>query len=74
MEVYLLTQRSRDFGGHAKNLGIFSTEEKLEQFVYDHFNNKYRIERKNNAYLLSSYMTELVCQITKFTLDDNDCC
>lgn len=72
MNVYLLTLVDRSFGGSTKNLGVFSSLEKLEDYVYKRYSIRYIIEKQKDGYYLRDSMTELVLYIRKFVVDEYD--
>jgi len=72
MEVYLLTLIDRSFGGSSKNLGAFSSMEKIDSYVNRKYSWRYIIESRNDGYHLGDSMTELVLYVRKFVLDEYD--
>lgn len=72
VKIYLLTLFDRSFGGSTKNLGIFSSLDKIDEHVYKTYLNRYNIEPIENGYLLSDSMTGLTLFIKEFVLDEYD--
>lgn len=72
MDVYLLTLIDRSFGGSSKNLGVFSSLNKIDDYVQRKYRNRYTIEPIRDGYYLSDSMTSLTLYVRKFKVDEYD--
>lgn len=70
MDVYLLTLIDRSFGGSTKNLGAFSSIDKIDEYVQRKYKNRYNIEPIRDGYYLNDSMTSLTLYIRKFKVDE----
>lgn len=72
MDVYLLTLIDRSFGGSSKNLGAFSSMDKINSYVEKKYAGRYKIETITAGFYLQDSMTELSLYIKKFKVDEYD--
>lgn len=68
--VFLLTMIDRSFGGSTKDLGVFSTPDKLEAYVYRKYSRRYAIESISDGYSLTDSMTGLMLYVREFVVDE----
>lgn len=72
MDVYLLTLIDRSFGGSTKNLGVFSSLGKINDYVEKKYAERYNIEPITAGFYLQDSMTALSLYIRKFKVDEHD--